>query len=192
MSHSRSIQRRSPRRTTQLADLSRVLRQAAIGATLKADDSPPLRVSPAATPSAPAQLAQSAAAPQRAALTRTYEHYLRTYRSAAARQALHGIEPNDDMLAMLERQLRATARRCADWDTATPAQRQFFFEQIAIGGVRMAAALGRTDAAAREQTRRAARQYLQQVLGLDPDLLTLGPSGLVARAHDAALNAQAA
>jgi len=194
-------------RSTQ--DLPRRIREAVLDAIFRHDPSqPPLRVVPATAPTAPARLAALLAreSSQRASLTTIYEMYLQAYRAAAERagfgdiddvgravayfvavnlQALHGTDPDADVLEPLERQLRLATRICSDWDRASVAQRQFFFEQIAITGVLIAAAGSRArtqgpdDIAA---VRRAARRYLEQMLGLNPDSLTLAPSGLIARA----------
>jgi len=139
-------------------------------------------------------------------LRATYEECLRTYRSvvrvkdagletddagaalaffvAANLYALTDVEATPEILARLERQLGVLARVTSAWDTAPMAQRQIYFEQLATVGVFVAAMAQHAksqglDAIAAVQ--RAARGYLQHVLGLDPDLLTLGPDGLALR-----------
>ena len=111
-------------------------------------------------PTAPAQMAaaQSQDAPTRAQLEALYARCLRTYRTSIRPQdtelddagaavalfvavnlhALHDIEATPSMLDVLERQLRGVTRRSAEWDVASRAQRQCFFERIAILAVLMA------------------------------------------------------
>jgi hypothetical protein len=90
-----------------------------------------------------------------------------------------------DRIGGLQRQLLPVARLSSNWVSASTAQRQVFFEQVALLSVLMdglaqhAAACG---AAAQAKVRAAARQYLQSFLGLDPDTLTLDAEGLALRA----------
>jgi hypothetical protein len=208
MTKSRANQPSLPR-IPSAQDLPRRIREAVLDAIFRHDPSqPPLRVTPAAVPTAPARLAAPLATEsgQRASLTAAYELYLQAYRAAAERaglgdyddvgravayfvavnlQALHGTDPDADVLEPLERQLRLATRVCSDWDRASIAQRRFFFEQIAITGVLVATAWSRARTQGPDDiavVQRAARGYLEQMLGLNPEALTLAPSGLVAHA----------
>lgn len=165
-----------------------------------------LRVERAPMPNAPTQLAaaQSKDAATRAELQALYTRCLQTYRDSIRPQdgelddagaamalfvaanlcALNGTEATRSMLDALEQQLRGVTRRSADWDAASREQRQFFFERAAIIGVLMAgnhAKAKSQGAAALAEVRRIARQYLEQLLGFNPELLTIGPTGLAMR-----------
>jgi len=168
---------------------------------------PPLRVEAATTPTAPRHLAaaQGGNAATREQQAASYDTCLRTYRDIARAQdgapdaddvgavmaffvainlhALHGADIEAQALQPLERQLRGLTRLAAQWDIATLAQRQFFFERIAIVSILMSRSLAdaRGAPAAMADVRRSAREYLQHVLGLNPDLVTLSDSGLVLR-----------
>jgi hypothetical protein len=225
MSQIRSIQGQARSRQAALArETAHAVRRNVLDALLRvslAADSgdAPLRLAPAATATAPEQLAAAQTVDQvtRHRLVGSYEQCLRTYRDIARTQApdttdddlgaalafyvavnlhaLHGVDVGSGVMVLLERQLRGVSRRASSWDSASLAQRQAFFERIAIlailvsGSCATAAAQG---PAAVAKVRRAARQYLQQMLGLNPDLLTLGPTGLVARGRTAPAGACAA
>lgn len=87
-------------------------------------------------------------------------------------------------LLPLERQLGGALRQSATWSQASIADQQFYFEQVAILSVLIretsiqAAFQG---PAATANVQRAARGYVRQLLGIDPDLLALGPRGLTLR-----------
>lgn len=103
-------------------------------------------------------------------------------------RALHGVDATEAMLEALQQQLRGVARQRSNWDDASIEERQAFFERVAILSVLVAgsqAQLPTNDAAAASRLRRNAREYLSQMLGLNPDLLTLGDDGLTARQADA-------
>jgi len=208
----------SGRRQASTHDLARLARSALASALARGSDTtPPLQVEPATTPVAPRQMAaaQSADAGAKERLAASYEACLRIYRDIAGTQggaaglddvgaamaffvainlhALRGVDVEAHAMRPLERQLRGVTRLVANWDAATQAQRQFFFERIAIVSILMSRSL--TDAqsqgpAATADVRRSAREYLQHVLGLDPDLVTLGEDGLALR--DKAVGAMAA
>lgn len=189
--------------------LEATLRQTLPAMLLRAgtsDPDEPLQVERAGMPTAPAQMAaaQSQDAPTRAQLEALYARCLRTYRTSIRPQdtelddagaavalfvavnlhALHDIEATPSMLDVLERQLRSVTRRSAEWDVASRAQRQCFFERIAILGVLMAGNHGHAKsqgATALADLRCIAREYLEQLLGFKADRLTLGPAGLVMR-----------
>lgn len=96
-------------------------------------------------------------------------------------QALSPVEASAEILAQLERQLSAVVRRTSAWSSTAASERQFYFEQMAIlavlvGTMSARAATEGADAVANVQ--RAARGYLKQLLGLNPDQLTLGRYGL--------------
>ena len=188
------------------AALSKTLPAMLLRAGLSPDHDHPLRVERAPAPAAPTQMAatQSQDAAVREELAAMYARCLQTYRDsirsqdtdvddagaamaffvAANLHVLHAVQASSQTLEILERQLRGVTRRAAEWDGASPPQRQFFFERIAILGVLMigsrAKALSQGPAAMAE-LRRTARQYLHQMLGFNPDALTIGPDGLVAR-----------
>jgi Family of unknown function (DUF6683) len=174
---------------------------------------PPLKVERAAVATAPSRMAAAQASDPaaREQIAASYERYLQTYRAmlqapageesaddvgravaffvAVNLHALHGVDPDTEILIPLERQLRGLTRASSNWDTASTAQRQAFFEQIAIASMlisRTRAAAASQGAAAVAHVQRAARSYLEQMLGLDPDLVTLAPTGLVAREHNSA------
>jgi len=225
MSQTRSTQGQTRSRQAALVrETAHAVRRSVLDALLRAGlaaagDDAPLRLAPAAGATAPEQLASAQAIDQntRHELVATYEQCLRTYRDIARAQvpnttdddlgaalaffvavnlhALHGVDVERDVMAVLERQLRSASRRASNWDAASVEERQTFFERIAIlailvsGSCATAAAQG---PAAVAKVRRAARHYLQELLGLNPDLLTLGPSGLVARDRTARASAGAA
>lgn len=92
------------------------------------------------------------------------------------------------MLLRLERQLTAILHAAAAWKQATAVERQFYFEQMAILSVLIAETAAYAPAQGPDavaNVRRAARNYLQDLLGVEPSLLTIGPDGLtVADAGD--------
>jgi hypothetical protein len=192
-------------RAVQRAIAEAVLGQAGDGRS----DVQALWVARARTPSAPARLAQSqpGGVEAREQARRMYEHCLDTYRNAVRPQdsalgvddvgaavaffvvcnlnALTGADPEKDTVLALERQMTGVLRSRTGWDGASIAVRQLLFEQMAILGVLVAglATRARTEsAAATANVQRAARGYLQDFLGIEPDLLAFGPNGLVLRA----------
>ena len=190
-------------------DLARSAMAIALGRGSRSASTPPLRVEPAATPIAPRQMAasQTTDGATQEQLAASYEACLRTYRDIARAQygatgvddvgaamaffvainlhALHGVDVGASAMQPLERQLRGVTRLAANWDAATRVQRQVFFERIAILSILVSRSLA--DAASQEPAamahiRQSARDYLQHVLGLDPDLVTLGADGLAPHA----------
>lgn len=102
---------------------------------------------------------------------------------AANLSTLQGTRVTPHMLSCLERQLGGVARLSSDWASAPLRERQAYFEQMAVLAVLVAessAQAASQGAAAQANVQRAARGYLQQLLGLDPGLLLLGPDGLAA------------
>jgi hypothetical protein len=205
MKTTRSIPSGRPAMTHHLA---RSAMASALAQSSRSGSTPPLRVEPAASPIAPRQMAaiQGADATAQERLATSYEACLRTYRDIARAQygttgvddvgaamaffvainlhALHGVDVGASAMQPLERQLRGVTRLAANWDAATLAQRQCFFERIAILSILVSRSLA--DAAsqptAMAQVRQSAREYLQHVLGLDPALVTLGADGLAPHA----------
>lgn len=188
------------------ATLRRTLPAMLLRAQLAQDDGEPLRVERAPMPTAPAQMAaaQSSDPALRAELRALYGRCLQTYRdavrphdgehddagaavalfAAANLHAINGAAVTQPMLDALELQLRGLSRRSADWDAATREQRQFFFERTAILAVLITGqhAKARAQRApALTEVRRLARGYLEQLLGVDPARLTIGPAGLALR-----------
>ena len=169
---------------------------------------PPLRVPRAAAPTGPGQLARChpGSARERLELAALYQRCLQHYRQAARAggapedsddlgvalahfvaanlQALHGGPQPDDALPALARQLAAIVRASPAWARAALRERQAYAEQMAILSVLMAdlsQRARREGPAGIANVQRGARNYLRQLLGLDPDLLTLDVSGLVLR-----------
>jgi hypothetical protein len=169
---------------------------------------PPLLVPRAPSPIGPGQLARShpGSARERLELAALYQRCLQHYRTAlraddtpddmddlgavlahfvaANLQALHGTEPPAEALPALGRQLAAIVRASPAWGTAPLRDRQAYAEQMAILSVLMvdlAARAQREGPAGIANVQRGARGYLRQLLGLDPDSLTLDVSGLVVR-----------
>jgi len=174
-------------------------------------DEPALTVERAHEPVAPARLAAAHPNPARAEARALYERCLAHYRQvlraeqadagvddvgaavahfvAANMQALHGMAVTAPMLLRLERQLSGVARLSSAWTTASARDRQLYFEKMAI----LAVLVGESSAqavlqgpAAVSNVRRAARGYLRELLGLDPQQLTLGTDGLRMRPVDEA------
>jgi len=113
---------------------------------------------------------------------------------AANMQALHGVSATPATLLQLERQLSGVALRSSAWDDAPARERQNYFEQMAILAVLIgesSAQAPRQGAAAVANVQRAARTYLQQLLGLNPDQLKLGAGGLSLRGASQECQAQA-
>jgi hypothetical protein len=178
-----------------------------------------LTVERAETPTAPARLAagQPVDAAGRAHLHEIYERCLHAYRTvvrardagcpqddagaalayfvAANIGALQGVEPGPDVLEVLERQLLGVARLVTAWESASVAERQQYFETMATIGV-LVTGMGRRarleGGAVQIHVRRAARAYLVQLLGLEPDLLRLDAAGLSLRAPHEEAHAVAA
>ena len=169
---------------------------------------PPLRVPRAASPIGPGQLARShpGSARERLELAALYQRCLQHYREAARAggapedsddlgtalahfvaanlQALHGVTSPDDALPALGRQLAAIVRASPAWRAAPLRDRQAYAEQMAILSVLMtdlSRRAPREGPAAIANVQRGARHYLRQLLGLDPELLTLDVSGLGVR-----------
>lgn len=167
-----------------------------------------LTIAPAQRPTAPARLATQqpgGAAEQQQARIRyevCLDHYRRYVRPQDAAlgvddvgaavalfvtanfQALGPVEMTAAALARLERQLTRVVRSTSAWATATASERQFYFEQMAILAVlvgTMAAQAKAQGADAVANVQRAARGYLRQLLGLNPDQLMLGADGLQLR-----------
>jgi hypothetical protein len=194
-----------------LQQLAHHVRQAAFQAALRsvaaADEGSPMTVARAAEPRGPARLAQMhAAGAARVEAEALYQGCLRHYRDAVQAQdlpcdsddagaavahfvaacvhALDGTRATPEMLTTLQRQLLPLARSGANWATASVAERQMFFEQVALLAVLidgLAQHAGAKGAAAMAQVRGAARVYLRQFLGLDPDTLALDANGLTLR-----------
>lgn len=166
-----------------------------------ADPGPALLQPPASQPVAPGLLARSHAGPAaRGQAQRLYERCLAHFRAhfqhhaalddaglAAAvfvlanLSALHGTRAGADDLARVERQLRGLLAQ-AGWTQAPLRDRQSGFEQFALLGVLVGESAVQAAAqgpAAVAHAQRAARGYLQQLLGPGADRLQLGAQGLV-------------
>jgi hypothetical protein len=201
------------RRSVLAGDAAQAMYKSVVDALLQAESAraaelAPLRLPPAPVATAPLQLAaaQTTDPRTRRQLVASYERCLRIYREIARSQApdttdddlgaamalfvaanllaLHGVDADRALMPRLERQLRGVSRRASNWDACSPAQRQTFFERIAILAVLVSGSHARAAAqgpAERAKVRAAARLYLQDMLGLNPELLTLGPEGLAVR-----------
>jgi hypothetical protein len=193
------------------AQLSRLVQQALATALHEAAaaDAPPLHVAAAAQPDGLALLAAHHTDPsaRREALA-LYRRCLEHYRSRLQPQlspgqadddlgaaaaffvlanhaALHDAEPDPALLRPVERQLR---HWLAGGQALPLAERQRSFEQLAALGVLVnesRVAARSQGEPARRRLHDAARGYLHQLLGLEPDRLTLSATGL---AWDAALH----
>lgn len=190
--------------------LARHMGQALMQALATAEDGDhadvaPVLVEPAATPTAPALLASrhpggpAAQRQAKALYSRCLSHYRQTVRQGQPQDdighaaawfvcanlaALHQTAVSVEQIASVERQLRRLIAGHAGWKTAPLADRQSLFEQLATLGV----LVGETQAQARTQgpaalanVQRAARGYLQQLLGVDADALQVSDHGLGAR-----------
>jgi len=196
----------------QLKQLTQQVLNAVLGTALqaaaRADDGSPMTVVRAAEASGPARLAQvHPAGMARTEAEALYAGCLRHYREAvrpqdlagglddAAAAVAHFVAANlfalgsaratPALLARLEQQLLPLARLSANWVTSSTAERQAFFEQVALLSVLidgMAQHASAHGPAAEAKVRHAARLYLRQFLGLDPDELTLDANGLAMRA----------
>jgi hypothetical protein len=164
-------------------------------------DDEPLAVPPAPQPSAPAVLAAAHDERVRPSLLTLYEGCLAHYRRvvgddpgepddaacavahfvAANMQALHRVTVTPAMLLALHRQLAGVARLASRWDQATLPERQLFFEKMALLAVLVDQTWTRAQTlgpAAIANVQRAARNYLRELFGFDPDRLTLSDDGL--------------
>jgi hypothetical protein len=187
------------------ASLSRLVQQALSTALHEAAaaDAPPLRLPAAPQPSGIELLAghhPGGPATRRDALA-LYRRCLEHYRSRLQPQlspghadddlgaaaaffvlanlgALHDAEPDPALLRPVERQLR---HWLAGGEALPLAERQRGFEQLAALGVLVnesRVAARSQGEAARRRLHEAARGYLLQLLGLDPDRLTVSTAGL--------------
>jgi len=165
----------------------------------------PMTAPRARVPSAPARLArhQPGGAAARAGAQSLYERCLAQARAEAAADAAPAghddvgavlarfVAANvgalrDDavtapMLRRLARQLAAIVQQAPAWRRAELQERQSYVEELAVIGVlvrEMAAQAALQGAAATDHVRSAARGYLRQLLGLEPDRLAIGEHGL--------------
>jgi hypothetical protein len=179
-------------------------------------DRPALTLARSAQPIAPARMAAALPrAEDRAQATTLYERCLAHYRHvvraedaahgiddvgaavacfvAANLKALHGVQATPDQLLRLERQLAGVVQVTAAWPSAVARERQAYFEQMAIVSVLVSESADRAvGPVAQANVRAAARRYLQQMFGLDPEQLTLGEHGLALRVTDMPAQATAA
>lgn len=188
--------------------LSRTLMAAVLG-DATGTEMTTLTVPRRAEPLAPARLARTApgGTAGRRRARELYERCLRVYRDhlqdtdgldddvaaaaahfvAANFQALHGSVASSTTRLALERQLAGLIRRGSLWNQASASERQAFFESMALLAVLIGESARqalRQGPAARDHLRQAARGYLRQLLGLEPDALLLGPDGLTLRDED--------
>lgn len=95
--------------------------------------------------------------------------------------ACQDTEPEVSALPAVERQLRSLLAQTTAWRKLGSAQRQSLFEQFALLGVLLnesRTAAQQQGPAAKAHVQRAARSYLQQLLGLSPDRLSVSAQGL--------------
>lgn len=168
-------------------------------------DQAALTIPRAAPPVAPARLAAAhpGGAAQRQQARARYERCLVRYRNdvrpqdqalgiddvgavvahfvAVNLEALQGIDVTPAVLLRLERQLIGLVQLSPAWAGAKARERQMYFEQLAILTVYVAELSHQAHAQGPDavaNVRRAARGYLQTLLGLNPDRLSLGSGGL--------------
>ena len=198
---------RSDASTATLAPrVRRAVFEALVG---KAGDDVALTVPPATQSSAPAELAgrHPGGVDAQRRMASLYETCLAHYRdswrpedrvrgiddvrAAAARfvavnlHVLQGVDPTPQTLTALEHQLTRLVQLTSAWDRAGEPARQCYFESLALLAVYVAESwtLARAQgAAAVENVRQAARRYLHELLGIDPEWLALTPAGLQLRA----------
>jgi hypothetical protein len=183
--------------------LGDILQQASLGT----DDRPALAVASAARATAPTLLANShpGDGKVRREARGLYERYLQHYRHQVQATLMPGRRDDDlgmaaayftmanlatlqnldhldqAVLAAVERQMRHLIGSTPSWHASSLADRQCLFEQLAVLGVLINDArllARRQGAAALAHVQGAARTYLIQLLGLDPDQLTLTHAGL--------------
>lgn len=178
-----------------------------LGAHAEDETAPRLTVARAATPVAPARYAalHRGSAAERQQLRAMYEQCLAAFRSArpedtaagiddagaalaffvaANLSVLDGVPVSQPMLDRIERQLAGLARRLSNWDGATNAQKQFYFEQMAMLGAFVAGRAAQAKDAgpkAIAEVKSAARSYLQHLLAVDADRIRLDTRGLTLR-----------
>lgn len=190
--------------------LRQALAHTLLDAGAPGDDLPALTIEPAAQPIAPALLARShpggpkARKEAHALYARCLRHYREVVRPedrklglddvgaalayfvAANVYALQGTVILPPMLLRLEQQLRGIVGRSPQWASGDARDKQSYFEQLAVLGVLVGESAAQAAAqgpAAVANVQRAARGYLQQLLGLNADLLTIGPDGLSLQAR---------
>jgi hypothetical protein len=182
--------------------LERACREALAGAGADAPEAGPT-VPRGPAPIAPAALAASLPGAERMAMQQVYERCLAHYRvsvrpedtvlgiddagAAAAHfvaenlRALRGEAVDRPRMPRLQRQLGALVRATPAWAQGSTGERRLCAEALATLAVfvhEMAdQALVQGDAAI-ENVRRAARGYLLELLGVDPDRIALGRDGL--------------
>lgn len=193
-----SLARRTPRH------LDPRVREAVLGALLAVRHGPAeLRVPRAAEPLAPALLARSHERAAREAARELYERCLAHYRAqhgsgdddddaaaaaahyvAANLHALSGSPVAPALLPPLQRQLAGIVAVGNDWAAGDLRARQVLFEKLAT----VAVLVGESTALAVEQgpaalanLRRAARNYLRELLGVEAERLQIGADGLALR-----------
>lgn len=95
--------------------------------------------------------------------------------------ACQGVEPDVAALPAVERQLRSLLAQTTAWRQLGSPERQSLFQQFALLGVLVnesRVAARQQGEAAQAHVQRAARGYLQQLLGLSPDRLSVSAQGL--------------
>lgn len=95
--------------------------------------------------------------------------------------ACQGVEPDVAALPAVERQLRSLLAQTTAWRQLGGAERQSLFEQFALLGVLVnesRVAAQKQGEPAQAHVQRAARGYLQQLLGLSPERLSVSVQGL--------------
>lgn len=197
----------STSKSALIAALGRELGERLLGTFAEDDAAPRLTVARAAAPVAPARYAamHRGSPAERQQLRAMYEQCLAAYRAARPEDTAANIDDagaalaffvcanfsvvddlpvSQPMLDRVERQLAGLTRRLANWDDATEAQRQFYFEQMAMLGAFVAgraAKAKQTSPAAMAEVKRAARSYLRHVLAVDADRIQLDARGLSLR-----------
>ncbi len=104
---------------------------------------------------------------------------------AGTYMAYHGIDFPDENFKPLVAQMRGVLGQNVQFSRLGNALRQEMYEQMASVGMLMALAQMQLrqspDAAASATLRHTAKTYLDQFLGMDADVISLGPQGLAVR-----------
>ncbi|HEX6707432.1 MAG TPA: DUF6683 family protein [Albitalea sp.] len=193
------------RHAALVQEVSRRVREALDGAHAVDADHAALTVERAPRPAAPERLARAhpggAGARQQARglYERCLVHYREVLRAsqadgavddvgaalaafvAANLRAVQGVDLGPPAMQALERQLAGVLRGSPGWVATAARERQMYFEQLAILAVLVSESFTQAvlmGPAALANVQRAARGYLQQLLGLQPHQLVVGEHGL--------------
>jgi len=203
--------RSDPIQAALAAEIAQRLRRACLVAIFdrpSGRDEVALTIPRAAVPLAPVKLARShpGGSRERQRMQAIYERCLQCYRdvirpsdtargvddvgAVAARfvasnwRALRGGRVSTQALLSLERQLAGVVHAASGWSQAAARDRQVFFEKLAVLTVFVSECADLAllqGEAAMANLRRAAAGYLHELLGVAPEMLTIGDEGLALR-----------